>query len=102
MEVFIYKLQGNEFRLTPFKLARSKFCDFFEKEVFMLPQFCNDFNIPYECPIKKGNYTGQYTPKANIPRNFDGRYKLIVNYYYLGELRESFEFIAEIHHYTMA
>jgi hypothetical protein len=63
-----------------------------------------DFNASPDCPVKKGNYTGQYTPQPNIPPNFDGRYKLIVNFFYLGELevRESLVLIGEVHHYTMA
>jgi hypothetical protein len=58
-----------------------------------------DFGIPNECPVKKGKYTGEYTMQANIPPNFDGKYKIVANVYYLGELRETLITIGEVHHY---
>ncbi len=70
-----------------------------KKEVFFAPQIMKDFNVVNECPIKKGKYTGEYTVQANIPPNFDGKYKIISNVYYLGELRETLTSIIEIHHY---
>jgi hypothetical protein len=102
MELIIYKFQGNEYRLTPFKIAKSKMCDYMEKEKFIMPQLLKDFNGPSDCPVKKGNFTGQYSPQPNVPPNFDGRYKLFANFYYLGELRDTFIMIGEVHHYTMA
>lgn len=99
-ESFIYKLQGNEFRLTPFRMAKAKFCDYLRKDKFILPSVFKDFNIPYECPLKAGNYTGQYTLDMNVPPNFDGTYRIQVNLFYANELRDSYNLTGEVHHYV--
>jgi hypothetical protein len=99
MEAFVYQMQGNEYRLTPFRVARDKFCDYKKKEIMILPKFLKDFNIPDECPIKKGVYSGQYTIEADVPPNFDGKYKILVNLYNQGKPSDSFSFSGEIRRY---
>jgi hypothetical protein len=101
MEVSVHQLQGNEFRRTPFKISKCKFCEYLEKDKFILPQVFKDFNTPYECPVKRGRRAGQVSAQANIPPNFDGTFKTVTNFYYLGELRETVTIVFEVHHYMM-
>lgn len=102
IEAIIYQFQGNEFRLTPFKMAKSKFCDLLERDKIGAPGVMKDFNVPYECPIKAGNYTGQYTLDLRIPPTFNGRYRSLVNYYHMSEKSDTFNFTFEIQHYSYA
>jgi hypothetical protein len=101
MESIVYKFQGNEFRLTPFKMARSKLCDYLKQDVYMIHQFRKAFSIPEDCPLKKGIYSGEFQLKPTLPPNFDGKYKIVSNLYYLGKPSDNYYFIFEIHNYPM-
>jgi hypothetical protein len=100
METQLYQLQGNEYRLTPFKIPRKKFCDFYETERPLNSEYYEAFNLPEGCPIPKSNYTGQFIMQfKTIPPNFNGKYKIVMKYYYKGEYVDTLIIFAEVHHY---
>ncbi len=39
-------------------------------------------------PSKKGSHSGQFTMEANVPPNFDGKYKIVPRFYYLGDVHK--------------
>jgi hypothetical protein len=60
----------------------------------------NGFNVPHKCPVKKGNYTGYFEPDFSaVPPNFDGKYKVVLNFYLPNGLKEEYIGFGEIHHY---
>jgi hypothetical protein len=74
----IYQLQGNEYRLTPYKIRRQKYCDLVMSEPMAIPKIFEGFKLKYQCPVKAGNYTGEFEfDWANVPPWFEGRYKLL-------------------------
>ena len=52
-----FKKQGGEFRLMPYKLDRKKYCDFFNDDSYIFPEFVkySDFKLPLPCPLVKVN-----------------------------------------------
>jgi hypothetical protein len=95
-------MEGNEYRLTPFKVARKSFCNYYEESYKHAPEFYDAFKFPPVCPLKKGLYSGNYSwTFDNIPPNFEGKYKLVTRYYNQGEFAEETVIYAEIHHYFM-
>jgi hypothetical protein len=97
--LLIYKSQGNEYRLTPFKIKKTHYCKFLAQEA-TYHGFYNSFKIPTKCPIKKANYTGEFDVDfSTVPPNFDGKFKFVRNYYYQQELIGTCDILAEIYHY---
>ncbi|CAO1398196.1 unnamed protein product [Diamesa serratosioi] len=73
-EIVLFKKQGGEYRKTQFKLPGKGFCDFYNSETFVVPDFQNYcLNCPKQeekiCPWKAQIYNvEQYTFKAkDIP-----------------------------------
>ncbi len=99
--MLIYQFQGNEYRLTPFKIARSQFCEYYAQESTYSNVY-ESFNLPKKCPIKQGNYTGEFDIDFTaVPPNFDGKYKVVKNFYYQKQFVGSCEAFVEINHYMI-
>jgi hypothetical protein len=49
----LYKLQGGEYRLTPFQYPKMGFCDILSKDVYFMPDLAkvSDFSYPFVCPL---------------------------------------------------
>lgn len=79
----MYKLEGNEFRLTPFRARRAGACKIMNSEKsYFTQQLMASTDIKEECPILKGNYSMNWCPDLSVvPPNFNGKFKLIVNLY---------------------
>lgn len=100
IELFVYQLQGNEYRLTPFKIARTNFCDYYIKEREYNSATFDAFGVPDKCPIPKKTYSGQTDfDFSKIPANFDGRYKIWIKYYRFGRDAGSLQLFGEVRHY---
>lgn len=96
----VYKLQGNEYRLTPYKIKKTKYCELVMSEPMIIPKMFEGFKLKYECPIRAGNYSGEFEfDFSGIPPFFDGRYKLIGQIHLPNGFTELYETYAEIHHY---
>lgn len=52
-EVLVYQFQGNEYRLTPFKLWRTNFCKAIADDFYVWPDFSSQSEIPAKCPVLK-------------------------------------------------
>ncbi len=72
IEVLLYKLQGNEFRLTPFKLKRTDLCATIANDVYLWPNFLKQNpDFPKTCPIPKVLYWLNFIEfELKISRNF--------------------------------
>lgn len=83
IEVKVHKFQGNEYRLTPFKLKKTKLCDAYDSDPYFSKQLIQNTNIPEGCPISKGKYEMNWCPidLSSIPPNFSGKYKLETDIY---------------------
>jgi hypothetical protein len=100
LELFVYQLQGNEYRLTPYKIPKTKFCEYYARERAFNSATFEAFGVPDKCPIPKKVYSGETSfDFSKIPPNFDGRFKIVINYYRFGENVGVFQLLIEIHHY---
>jgi hypothetical protein len=120
MEVFIYKLQGNEYRLTPFKIKKTNVCDLAESDVYVWPSIVAQTELHKTCPYEKvkeillqnlnpdsvlrffqRKYRVNYIPDFSmIPPNFEGKYKLQMNYMLGEEVTDQVNYILTISKYN--
>ena len=99
VESRLYKNSGNQYKITPYKIARIAFCDAVQKE--------NQFeflikvsNLPAKevCPWPKGTYE-IYGHKFNLtgfPPYFDGKYMVETNFYKNDELVNGYQIFATL------
>ena len=70
-EVEIYKKQGGEYRLMPFKVSKKGLCDLHDEDKLFYPELCkaSDFKCPFKCPMPAGTYAYRgFTPSLkNTP-----------------------------------
>lgn len=73
----VYKLQGNEFRITPFKFKKIKACDGINADPYFYKQAIAHSTVPEGCPVPAGNYTVDWCPDlSRVPPNFLANIKL--------------------------
>ncbi len=53
MEALVYQLQGNEFRLTPYKVKKTNICDALAADVYLWPSIVAQSDLPKTCPFLK-------------------------------------------------
>jgi Protein of unknown function (DUF1091) len=103
MGVEIFKMQGNEYRKTPFKYPYEKVCNFLAKETIFYPEIVASSNLPPQnsCPIPAGAYKieNYFMDVSKVPPNFNGRYRIRVMERYLGELIDEANLFIDIVHY---
>lgn len=99
----IYKLQGNEYRLTPYKYRRSKACDSIETEYIIYSQVPKNSDVPEGCPIPAGTYQMDWFPDfSNTPPFLIGKFKVNITAFYKKEHISDMLFFGSIERYTMA
>lgn len=97
----LYQLQGNEYRLTPFKVRKTNLCDLVNNENIVVPNLYKGFGLEKHCPVLKGNYTGEWTfDYSKVPPNFDGNYKIAVSFF-KGSYNETYVSLVEVHHFVV-
>lgn len=54
----VFKKQGGEYRLLPYKVDPTSFCDFFNSDDIAYPELVklSDFEKPLICPMKAVNF----------------------------------------------
>lgn len=66
-----YKKAGNDYKLMPFKIGPTKFCDFIQSEKMLYPELLlvSDFPPLDTCPWPAGTYTinGYHPDLSKIP-----------------------------------
>lgn len=98
----IYAFQGNEYRLTPFKVKRKKVCQFIEDDTLFWPSLSNQSDFPIKCPLNKGTYKIDFTPDlSSLPRSFNGKYKAKIQMYYKNQKAEVCSIYFDIQRYAM-
>jgi Protein of unknown function (DUF1091) len=101
----IYKLEGNEYRKTAFKIPNKKICDWLAADIYFYPSIVasSDLPPPNTCPIPAGTYTfdNYFLDASTIPPNFNGRYRFRLMERHLGELIDEANSYVEIQHYVM-
>jgi Protein of unknown function (DUF1091) len=101
--VEIYKMEGNEYRKTPFKLPYEKLCNLLAKETYFYPSVVAASNLPPQdtCPVPAGTYTVEnyFMDISQVPPNFDGRFRVRIMERHMGELIDEFNSFAEMRHY---
>lgn len=57
-ETLLYKKQGGEYKLLPFKMPGSSFCDFFMTDKYFYFNFsaASDLPYPFTCPLPAATY----------------------------------------------
>jgi Protein of unknown function (DUF1091) len=77
--VELWKMEGNEYRKTPFKIGPYTSCEFIEKETMFYPGLVENSDAPKPgtCPLPKGVYTinNYLMDSSQIPQNFEGKYR---------------------------
>lgn len=96
-------MEGNEYRLTPFKLKRSKFCDTVKMSDEYYKQIPENSEIPEGCPIPGGTYKIDWKPDYSmIPKVFIGKYRVNTTAYYKNQVNCHIVTYCEIQRYQVA
>lgn len=67
----LFRKQGGEYRLMPFRIPKMALCDFVSDEKLYYPELCeySDFEDPFKCPLQAKAYAFRgYSPSLkNAP-----------------------------------
>lgn len=98
----IYKLQGNEYRLTPYKYKCSKACDIIKMEYIIYNKIPKNSDMPEGCPIPVGTYKMDWYPDlSNVPPFLNGEFKINVSVFYKTEYNGALVFFISVERYTV-
>lgn len=98
----IYKLEGNEYRFTPFRRKRSKFCEYIKRGHAFYRQIPENSEIPKGCSIPAGNYKIDWIPDYSmLPPILSGRFKFNIIFYYRNESNSYLALFLELQTYQV-
>jgi Protein of unknown function (DUF1091) len=101
--VEFYKLEGNEYRLTPFKYPKKRMCELLAENRFYPPLVAaSDLPPVGTCPMLKNTYNIKnfFMDTSLLLPNFVGRYRMRFMEYYEDELIDEINFFVDIEHFV--